>query len=530
MNAARSEHALDHVVAVMFENRSFDNLLGRLYEPGEVASFEGVIGKDLSNPIPEWAEHRSGEGTVPYGVAQDMNTPCPDPGEEYSHVNTQIFRILDEENRGKISAESSYNTPDEGQKATMEGFLTDYASMLEAELGRAPTFAEFAQMMTGYTPEQVPVISTIARGFATFDHWFCDVPTCTFPNRSFFHAGTSSGWVINWPPADAFPAKNTAETLFDRLDAGGLIWRVYCDPPCHLSATGLIHASRLRRKFASHFLSTTQFFEDAEKGELPTYSFIEPQVLGFGHNDYHPPAAELFQAAGVAKGIADPGRVELDLPSSVLAGEELLARIYNAIRNSSSPTGSNFRNTTLLVTFDEHGGTYDHVPPPAAAPPNPKAGPGQFGFTFDRSGVRIPTLAISAWIPEKTVVTEEHRATSLIATMRERWNLGEPLTARDASARSFAGVNSLAEPRPQEDWPEVSPRPVPNGPDSLVPLDAPLGALAKGLFAAVLSLGKGLGAKVPEIDLNDKSITGANALEIGHEVLGDLFPALRAAT
>jgi phospholipase C len=142
--------------------------------------------------------------------------------------------------------------------------------------------------------------------------------------------------------------------------------------------------------------------------------------------------------------------------------------------------------------------------------------------------VWIPTLAISAWIPEKTVVTEEHRATSLIATMRERWNLGEPLTARDASARSFAGVNSLAEPRPQEDWPEVSPRPVPKGPDSLVPLDAPLGALAEGLFAAVLSLG--LGAKVPEIDLNDKSITGAKALEISHEVLGDLFPAMRAVT
>ena len=60
---------------VMFENRSFDNLLGRLYEPGEVESFEGVIGKDLSNPIPEWAEHGAERGVVPYGVAKDMNTP-----------------------------------------------------------------------------------------------------------------------------------------------------------------------------------------------------------------------------------------------------------------------------------------------------------------------------------------------------------------------------------------------------------------------------------------------------------------------
>ena len=80
--------ALDHVVAVLFENRSFDNLLGRLYEPGEVPSFEGVIGKDLSNPIPEWAEDGAGGGRVPYGVAPTMDTPNLDPGEEYQHINT----------------------------------------------------------------------------------------------------------------------------------------------------------------------------------------------------------------------------------------------------------------------------------------------------------------------------------------------------------------------------------------------------------------------------------------------------------
>jgi phospholipase C len=138
----------------------------------------------------------------------------------------------------------------------------------------------------------------------------------------------------------------------------------------------LIHASRLRRKFPTHFLSTDQFFEDAEKGNLPTYSFIEPQVLGFAHNDMHPLAAELFEAAGLENCITDPGVLELDLPSSLIAGEELLARIYDAIRSSCSSEGSNFSNTTLLVTFDEHGGTYDHVPPPAVAPPDPKSAPG----------------------------------------------------------------------------------------------------------------------------------------------------------
>src|SRR5215212_11048475 len=103
--------ALDHVVVVMFENRSFDNLLGRLYEPGEVAFFEGVIGKGLSNRVPDWAEHRPRDGIVSYGVAANMNTPSPDSGEEFPHINTQLFGVLDEENRFKLQAEKSFNEP-----------------------------------------------------------------------------------------------------------------------------------------------------------------------------------------------------------------------------------------------------------------------------------------------------------------------------------------------------------------------------------------------------------------------------------
>jgi phospholipase C len=80
MSVPSRETALDHVVVVMFENRSFDNLLGRLYGPGEVASFEGVIGKELWNPVPDWAEYRPPSGSVAYGVAANMNTPNPDSG------------------------------------------------------------------------------------------------------------------------------------------------------------------------------------------------------------------------------------------------------------------------------------------------------------------------------------------------------------------------------------------------------------------------------------------------------------------
>ena len=163
--------AIDHVVLVLFENRSFDNVLGRLYGPKDEKSFEGVIGKDLSNPIPEWAEHGAGRKVVPYSVATDMDSPNPDSGEEYFHTNTQLFNILDERNRFQIgeAVSAPWNAPEPGAVPTMDGFVTDYISTFAAELGRQPTYEEYAQIMTGYTPEQVPVLSAIAKGFGVFD-------------------------------------------------------------------------------------------------------------------------------------------------------------------------------------------------------------------------------------------------------------------------------------------------------------------------------------------------------------------------
>jgi phospholipase C len=148
------------------------------------------------------------------------------------------------------------------------------------------------------------------------------------------------------------------------------------------------------------------------------------------------------------------------------------------------------------------------------------------GFVFDRSGVRIPTLAVSAWIPERTVITDEYRATSLIATMRERWRLGAPLTARDASARSFSEIFTASAARDQSEWPEVVPRPVPTGPDSFLPQDAPLGLLGKSLIAGVFALAQGLQAEVPKIE-PDTVITGREAMAAVQDVLVELFPRLQ---
>jgi len=353
MSTPDRSKALDHVVVVMFENRSFDNLMGHLYEPGEVESFEGVIGKDLSNPIPDWAEHGAEHGSVAYGIAENMDTPNPDPGEEYQHVNTQLFGGVDPEgNRGVLAENMAapFSLPADPGTPTMDGFVADYISAYTAETGTQPTYEVYSQIMRGYTPEQMPVLSAIARGFATFDHWFAEVPSQTFTNRSFFHAATASGLVVNAPYKN-FPSLNTAETIFERLEAHRQTWKVYVDPPAIAPFTGLIHGARLKHRFATNFVTTDQFYADAAAGDLPTYSFIEPNLL-HSHNDMHPPINALM-----------PG-LEFDSPSSLLGGEALLARIYEAIRSSSSENGSNWWNTLFMIVFDEHGGTYDHVPPP----------------------------------------------------------------------------------------------------------------------------------------------------------------------
>ena len=162
---ADRQNALDHVVVIMFENRSFNNVLGRLYAPGEVASFEGVIGKDLRNPIPDWAENGADRKFVPYGIAANMNTPHPDPGEEYPHINTDLFGVGDPRNRFMPLAKmvAPYNAPAPGEQPTMDGFVADYISAFTAEKGRQPTYEQYAQIMTGYTPDQMPVTSTLTR-------------------------------------------------------------------------------------------------------------------------------------------------------------------------------------------------------------------------------------------------------------------------------------------------------------------------------------------------------------------------------
>lgn len=171
----------------------------------------------------------------------------------------------------------------------------------------------------------------------------------------------------------------------------------------------------------SHFQSYRQFHADCQTGQLPTYSFIEPQYFAdFGHpeNDQHP-------------------------PSVVTLGEQLIADVYNCLRASKV-----WRKTLLIFTYDEHGGCYDHVAPRAAVSPEPPL-PGQT-FGFDRYGVRVPPVVVSPYVEpgtifgELTAVPFDH--TSIIATVRKRFGIRQALTARDARAPDLESLLSMPKP------------------------------------------------------------------------------------
>src|SRR6185295_20225299 len=128
---------------------------------------------------------------------------------------------------------------------------------------------------------------------------------------------------------------------------------------------------------------------------------------------------------------------------------------------------------------------YDHVPPGAVPPPDPDAPAGEFGFTFDRSGYRVPAILVSPWIPEGSVFNDEYRHTSLIATLREQWNLGDAFTQRDAAARTFSDLFTLDTPRDPKTWPTPTPRPVPKFTMDVLALGTVISVLGKDLLDMV---------------------------------------------
>jgi len=232
------------------------------------------------------------------------------------------------------------------------------------------------------------------------------MPGPTWPNRFFAHCATSKGGITNGGAANY-----DMPTVFEQLTAKGLTWKIYFHD--------FVHALQLTRlnspENVVNFVKFSTFAQDARKGRLPNYSFIEPRYYDglAAANDQHP-------------------------PHSVARGEALIASVYKALQAPST-----WPESLLVVVYDEHGGTYDHVTPPAATPPDEHTS--QFGF--DRYGVRVPAVLISPLIRKGTIVSQPLDHTSIIASLRENFDLDGPLTNRDRDANSFMGAVDLAAAR-----------------------------------------------------------------------------------
>ncbi len=457
-----------YVVVLMLENRSFDSLLGNLYAPADLPpgkSFDGVIGKNLSNPIPAGAPAPHGVQTVPVLSATDYHDPYPDPGEVYSHVNTQLYNVVS----------PPFNAPDPVPgTAAMNGFVTDYFLNYPSQLADPPTYDQYSVIMACFPRNSVSILSTLAQQFAVFDHWFCSVPSQTWCNRAFWHAATSWGHVVNGGGLDEVSLEwledSDGTTLFNTLVDAGLDWRIYSSN--YASLTGLIHFRALLDFHLTNFPSLQQFFTDCAAGQLKPYSFLEPNFWT-PHNDQHPSSYDSTHYGPAAAG-------------SVLLGENLINRVYDAVRTSRSAQGNNWSNTLLIITHDEHGGCYDHVSPGPGVPPGGFSRQ-EDGFQFDRLGVRVPMVMVSAHIAPGTIVNPTFDHTSFLKTMSMKWSV-PTLTARDAAAPDFQQVFTSARARPASSWPVLA--------DHIVPLawfsqdfsDAPLNELQRSIVGMVAAL------------------------------------------
>jgi phospholipase C len=374
---------IEHVVVLMLENRSFDSMLGSF--KASTTKFNGLTGHE-SNSF----------GTRNYAVRNDLpinggvTIPTPDPGESYADITQQIF----------------FNGGHGTAPPTMSGFAKNYALQPEKD-----GFHDPQSVMHYYTEAQIPVMHQLAKTFAVSDQWFASAPCQTWPNRFFVHTGTCYGIVDNNKFFAAGQEPFRRPSIFRALENAGEHWRVYFhDFPQSLLLDDIWDVA------AGHYSLFSQFLVDAQAGVLPAYSFIEPNYFaniftGTPPNDQHP-------------------------PHDVRYGEKLLADVYNAVRASAC-----WEKTLLIVTYDEHGGCYDHVPPPAATPP----GDGQAapdGFKFDTFGVRVPALVISPWVPAGAVLQPLESGpypfdhTSIIKTVSELFGLA-PLTDRVAAAPSI---------------------------------------------------------------------------------------------
>jgi phospholipase C len=271
-------------------------------------------------------------------------------------------------------------------------------------------------------------LAQLARDYVVCTRWHSSVPGATWPNRNFVHAATSDESV---DIELGFYRDRTIFELLDREDTASPrpTWRIYHhDTPQVIAFDRLWKNGRWRRWF-----DAGQLLDDVRAGTLPNYSFVEPCHTGTKANSQHPENNETIVSDDFER------------------GDQLVASIYNALVANDDL----FRQTVLVVTYDEHGGFFDHVPPPRAVHPD---APGnrrrsreisrrlvskfvEYGnrpFPFTHLGVRVPAVVVSPWVQDHTVDDTVYDHASIVASLRRLFApTAEPLSRRDRHANDF---------------------------------------------------------------------------------------------
>jgi phospholipase C len=391
---------IQHVFVLMLENRAFDHMLG----------FSGITGKDAANGGSTQINGLTGSETNTfngraYPVLQGADNVMPaDPGHEFNNVLEQL-----------CGAGANYAAGSTYPAINNAGFAASYAASGGA--------ANPGEVMKCFAPQQLPVLVALAQEFAVCDNWHASMPGPTWPNRMFIHAASSGGLdhspttgeIVEWETIGGF--EFTAGSIFDALAKNGVSRRLYAgdDFPMIAALKG-ISLSDIR-----HYSS---FASDLAQSTYPySYVFIEPSygVLNEYKNStsQHP-------------------------LTDITLGEELIREIYEAIRNSPY-----WNNSVLIVTWDEHGGFYDHASPPGAVAPGDstaQAKYNQFGFTFEQYGPRVPAIVISPLVPKNVIDHRLYDHASIPATIESLFGV-HPLTQRDAKANRLDVLLSLKAPR-----------------------------------------------------------------------------------
>jgi phospholipase C len=392
---------IEHVFVLMLENRAFDHMLG----------FSGITGQDAANGGSTQINGLTGSEANTfngreYQVTKGADDVMPaDPGHEFNNVLEQL-----------CGAGATYQAGGAYPAINNAGFVASYVASGGA--------ANPDEVMKCFAPEQLPVLIALAQEFAVCDNWHASLPGPTWPNRMFVHAASSGGLdhsptteeIVEWETIGGFQFK--AGSIFDALKKKGLSRRLYAgdDFPMVGALKGI---SLFDIRHYSNFAS------DLGQPAYPySYVFIEPSydVL----NDYKNSTSQ-------------------HPLTDIALGEGLIKETYEAIRNSP-----HWNSSVLIITWDEHGGFYDHAIPAGAVAPGdtaPQDKRNQYGFTFQQYGPRVPAVVISPLVPKNVVDHRLYDHGSIPATIEAFFGVN-PLTQRDANANRLDTLLSLAAPRP----------------------------------------------------------------------------------